>query len=173
MGDQFEKFIQKEREAFDVESSVSAEERWKSIDTKLNKKRFSTQWIWKAAAVIFLATTAVLFVDRFSSTSEPVISNRYEEFVQAERFYTSMISDKRKEISSYETENLSESFMLEVNRLDEMYEELKLTYRQNVNEDKLMDAMIRNLQLRIDILNQQLKILETLNSVKNEKVHNI
>ena len=52
-----------------------------------------------------------------------------------------------------------------------MYAVLKKDMK-NGNEENLIDAMILNLQLRIDILNQQLKIIQSIeNSQKDEKVN--
>jgi hypothetical protein len=41
---------------------------------------------------------------------------------------------------------------------------------QNGNEENLTDAMILNLQLRIEILNQQLSIIQSIETRKNGKI---
>ena len=174
MGDQLENFIQSNREYFDVEPSMDRELRWSKIQQRIpNRKSKLGTLIWKIAAMLFLATTVTLMVDKYTETDVEFVSDRHEEFRQAEAFYTTLISQKRNEIARYETELLSEEFVQEINQLDVLYDELKNTFDHKVNDNKLLDAMIHNLQLRIDILNQQLKILETLNNTKNEKVQAI
>lgn len=175
MGDQLEQFIQENKSSFDINATTVSEQRWQSIQRQLPKQPGSgTSIIWKVAAVIFLVSTSILLMDRFTLSEEDgVVSSQYEEFLQVEAFYTGMIEAKRTEIASYELEELSDDFLAEVARLDTLYDELKLTFDQRAKDQVVLDAMIQNLQLRIEILNQQLKILETLNTVKNEKIQNV
>ena len=66
--------------------------------------------------------------------------------------------------------DLGDDFLDEIDKLDSMYAVLKQDMK-NGNEVNLIDAMILNLQLRIEILNQQLKIIQSIeNSQKDEKV---
>jgi hypothetical protein len=173
MDDQLEEFIKENRAAFDVASSRSAEARWEAIHEKVQKKKYGPV-LWKVAAVLFLMSTSVLLVDRFlGDAGDEVISNRHQEFLQAEAFYTSMIQVKRSEIEAYSLDGLPEEFLAEVSHLDEMYARLKETFEQRMNDQQIMDAMTRNLQMRIEILNQQLKILETLKAIENEETHKL
>jgi hypothetical protein len=36
------------------------------------------------------------------------------------------------------------------------------------NQEALLEAMVQNLQLQVDLLNQQLEILQRINKVKND-----
>jgi hypothetical protein len=65
--------------------------------------------------------------------------------------------------------DLGKDFANEINMLDSMYAVLKKDM-QNGNEENLVDAMILNLQLRIEILNQQLNIIQSIETRKNEKI---
>jgi hypothetical protein len=174
MGDQLEKFMLAHRDAFEVDAEVDADTRWQKIESRIytgRSKDFSLYW--KMAAVLFLLSTAFLLVDRFQTEQKLPISSRHEEFVRAEAFYTQLIEEKRVEIASFKTETLSGEFVQEIEQLDHLYTDLKETFNSNVNDDKIIDAMINNLQLRIEILNQQLNILKTLNKVENEKLQSV
>jgi hypothetical protein len=62
-------------------------------------------------------------------------------------------------------------FLSEIQVLDSMYILLKKDMNHG-NEEVLVDAMILNLQLRIEILNQQLSIIQSIeNSQKDEKIN--
>ena len=90
-----------------------------------------------------------------------------KEFEAAEAFYISEISEKRANIEAINdvNQNLIQSFQEDIHKLDSMYGELKKELSQD-NNDQVFSALIQNLQIRIEILNQQLNILE---NVKNQK----
>lgn len=165
MGDQLEKFIIENREAFD---DVNPNDKvWNSIDQKLNKRQTIWPTIWKVAAVLFMVSTIYLMIDRNeNSTSDELILS--EEFNQAEDYYITLISQRKQAIKEQLTPEQEEQFLMEIDQLDSMYLELKKTYQTNASNDRVMDAMISNLQLRLDILNKQLEILQNIKTQSNE-----
>lgn len=165
MGDQLEKFIMENRGAFD--DTTPSEKAWSKIDQKLGKKHSIWPTMWKVAAVVFMASTIYLMVDRNANEIEegPMLS---EEFVQAEDYYVSLISQKRQAIKEQLTPEQQEQFLVEIDQLDSMYVELKKTYQTNASNDRVMDAMISNLQLRLEILNRQLDILQNIKNQNDE-----
>ena len=166
MGDQFEKFIHENRERF--ESDFDGDRAWTSIEESLEGKGgFQWQWVWKVAAVVFLISTVVLVVDR-SNRVVPTTASIYEEFVEAESFYTTLITQKKLEIEGFGQSDLSVEFLQEIDALGDLYEGLKVTFGEQTSDKKIIDAMIGNLQLRIEILNRQLVILQQLNDSNNE-----
>ncbi len=165
MGDQFENFISKNRN--DFEDELDGNLVWNQIEKDLDKKSpnyFS--WVWKVAAMIFLATTIILSIDKFRNSSEE--NPMYAEFYQAELFYVNLITQKQQEISSFDNTELARGFLSELEELDEMYKGLKDTFDEKTSDQKLVNAMIANLQLRIQILNKQLSILQELNEMNDE-----
>ena len=118
-----------------------------------------------------MATTIILIIDKSKSEVQgPVLS---EEFNQAEDYYVSLINQKRQSIKDQLTPEQQEQFLVEIDQLDSMYVELKKTYQTNASNDRVMDAMINNLQLRLDILNRQLEILENIKNQNNESDNTI
>ncbi|WP_420318123.1 hypothetical protein [Ekhidna sp.] len=165
MGDHLEKFIMENRDAFDdADPSVNV---WSEIDQKLAKKRSYWPAMWKVAAVLFMVSTVYLMIDRnINAVDEgPMLS---EEFTQAEDYYVKLISQKRLMIEEQLTPEQHEQFLVEIDQLDSMYVELKKTYQTNASNDRVMDAMISNLQLRLEILNKQLDILQNIKNQNNE-----
>ena len=168
MGDQFEKFIMENRSAFD--DAEPSEKIWNSIDQKLEKKTVPMNIIWKVAAVLFLVSTVVLLIDRKAPTIEmgPMLS---QEFVEAEDYYVTMINQRKELIREHLSPEEEKAFLTEINDLDAMYLELKETYQSNASSERVMDAMINNLQLRLAILNRQLEILEKIKGQNHENEH--
>ncbi|WP_370089502.1 hypothetical protein [Ekhidna sp.] len=164
MGDQLEKFIMENRNAFD---DASPDDKvWKGIDQKLGKKVTLWPTIWKVAAMLFMASTIFLMIDRNDRASEELILS--EEFNQAEDYYVTLISQRKQAIKEQLSPEQEQQFLVEIDQLDSMYLELKKTYQTNASNDRVMDAMISNLQLRLDILNKQLEILENIKNQNNE-----
>lgn len=164
MGDQFEKFIIENRTSFNDETPSNSV--WNSIDKRLAKKTSPFQGIWKVAAVLFLLSTVYLIIDKYTQRTEgPQLS---QEFVQAEDYYTSLISQRKQMIKEQLSPEQEQQFLMEIDQLDMMYEELKNTYQMNASNERVVDAMINNLQLRLDILNKQLEILANINRQNNE-----
>ncbi|GAB4235222.1 MAG: hypothetical protein Tsb0034_09290 [Ekhidna sp.] len=164
MGDQLEKFVVENRPSFD--DGAPSDELWNKIDHKLSKKNNLLPTMWKVAAVLFLVSTIYLIVDKKNEVSnKPQLS---QEFVQAEDYYISLISERKKLIKEQLSEEQEEMFLYDINQLDSMYTELKKTYQTNASNDRVVDAMINNLQLRLDILNKQLEILENIKNQNNE-----
>lgn len=166
MGDQFEKFIKDHRMDFDDQPNTSRI--WEKIDQGMNRKKTRDYSIlWKIAAMLLLFTTVTLLIER-SYNSENNSMDQYAEFKKAESFYTQLIVEKKREIESFKGVELTDQFRADIERLDKSYDQLKETFNKTATDQKLVDAMIENLQLRINILNQQLSILKRLNQAKNE-----
>ena len=177
MDDRLEKFIKEHRNEMDSKSP--AKDLWTGIEKELKddskiKSMSKTAYLWRAAAVILLIITSWLVYDKVSQDylSEgreiAVLSPQLEE---AETFYISLISQKREEIKTLgERFELGSDFLNEIDKLDAAYANLKNNMRYG-NQEHLVDAMILNLQLRIEVLNQQLSIIKSIeNNEKDESV---
>ena len=165
MGDQLEQFIMNNKDSFNDEGP--SEKVWKGINKRMNRSTGFLQVAWKVAAVLFMVSTIYLLVDRNADESQsgPQLS---EEFRQAEDYYTQLISMKRTEIQEKLTPEQQSEFLKEIDQLDELYTELKKTYQTNAANDRVLDAMISNLQIRLQILNKQLEILENIKDQNDE-----
>lgn len=169
MGDQLEQFVIKNKDSFnELEPS---EKVWKGVEKKVGQRKGFLQIAWKVAAVLFMVSTVYLLIDR--STDEPQLATYIPpalsgEFQAAEDYYTQLISLKREEIEAQLSLEEQDAFLLDIDQLDILYDELRSTYRRNTVNDRVVDAMIHNLQLRLEILNRQLDILESIKDQKNE-----
>lgn len=173
MNDKLEKFIKSHRA--DMDHKEPSPELWIDIaneisnETKQKSLTRSFVW-WRAAAVLLLLITSLLVLEKFVSDPdhEEIVMN--EQLMEAEGYYINLINQKQKEVVSLSQDlDLGSEFADEINMLDSMYSVLKKDMKHG-NEGNLVDAMILNLQLRIEILNQQLSIIQTIEDSKNEKI---
>ncbi len=76
-----------------------------------------------------------------------------------------------KEVSAYDLKALGieEDLQGDISGLDSSYARLKRELVNTPNKERIIEAMIINLQMRMDILNQQLKTLEKIKQLKSQK----
>lgn len=101
-----------------------------------------------------------------TAENTPAITNIAPELLEVEAYYTSQINSKKEQLTSYDLKalGLDEQQLIdkELARLDSSYLQLKKQLYTNPNTDKVMDAMIQNLQIRIEVLNRQLEVLQRI-----------
>lgn len=172
MSDRMEDFVKKHRAAFD--ESEPSEALWGRIaegldseELEIGKPKRNYQWMWKAAAVVFICLTAGLLVERSWKQSDEIVAEVQEEVTdieEVENYYSGIIEKRKTEIRLVmERKNVvDEELLSDLDGLDSMYRDLKSELKRNQNNEKVVNAMIRNLQLRVEILNKQLEILDQL-----------
>jgi hypothetical protein len=91
------------------------------------------------------------------------------EFRDLESFYGNQIAEKAAFIDKLETSADDDQFTQDVQKLEAMFEVLKEEMKASPSE-KVKDALILNMLIRIDLLNQQIKKLEDLRKEENSKI---
>jgi len=165
MKDNLEQLVRENKQAFD--DKEPGKNVWKRISKELDGKG-NYQWIWKAAAILFflssvgLATQVDFSADKQLAHNKEVINNDFDDI---ESFYFKMISEKRSLIYDFEENsmNIDQDFELDLQKLDAMYQVLKEELKTNPSK-QVVDALILNLLVRVDILNEQLQELEVNSS---------
>lgn len=172
MKDKLEQIIERNRDIFD-EKEVS-EKLWNRIEINLKPSQFKKyySWLWKAVAVIFIGFALILLLDKFNFFNNDQLAQYAgynQELINVENYYIQQISFKRAELEMILSDSEKDEFVNELTDLDEMYIKLKTDLKSNQNNNKLISAMIQNLQLRVEILNKQLNILEKIKKGKNNE----
>lgn len=161
MKDSLKNFIKQHREEFD--DKRPSDNAWTKIETRLPGKSL-TLWgnvqVWRAAAVLFLAMSVYLMLSRnFNQSVGADRAKLQVEFNDLENFYNEQIADKVELISNIQEFNEDDSFAQDLEKLDAMYQVLREQMKSHPSE-KIKDALILNMLVRIDLLNQQIKSLE-------------
>jgi len=160
MKDRLEEFIKKNRQSFD--DKEPSEKIWRNIEgsMKFNNKSFwNSVVLWRAAAIVFMVLSGYLLIPK-SETKKPVTDvASATEFNDVEAFYVQQISEKVELIDGFQKSDGLNGFTQDFKQLEAMYmilkEEMKTTPSQ-----KVKDALVLNLLVRINLLNQQLYKLE-------------
>jgi hypothetical protein len=158
MKDQLDDFVRKNRGAFD-DKEPSARV-WSRVESGMNFQKTSfwnSVGLWRAAAIVFMIASAYLTYTRFQKPISQEVAMK--EFVDVEKFYFQEISEKTALIEEFRKSDGMNGFTNDFKQLEAMYNVLKEEMKNHPSE-KVKDAMVLNLLVQIDLLNQQLHKLE-------------
>ncbi|MDH5399588.1 MAG: hypothetical protein OEX02_15670 [Cyclobacteriaceae bacterium] len=167
--DQLERFIKKNREHLDEkEPPVTV---WKNIERRIGLSRGRYMFLWKAAAILFFTTSVALYSQKTDSNKSDETQTTVAvsgDFSHVEAFYFDMIDEKKEMLVSFTGKELalSPEAIQDLYKLDAMYKLLKEELVDNPSE-KVVDALILNLLIRVDILNKELKEKDHKSGVGN------
>lgn len=159
MAEELEDFIKKNRAAFDDKEPPAGA--WRNIAPHVEGQSAAKPWydsllLWRAAAVVFMAATIYFAIPQKTLSREGNVAVR--EFNDVEAFYTSQITQKVAMIEEINGESMDE-FADDFKQLEVMYMVLKEEWKSNPTK-KVKDAMVLNLLVRINLLNEQLHRVE-------------
>ena len=195
MPNEMERFIRDNRESFDVHQPGAKV--WEQIEKEIGKPKPEIRIIriaafrWSAAAAVLIlvslaawlftreaqengAAPAMASLDSAGTpsapdTQDPVVAEIDPQYAQMVAQFNGMIEAKQKEIRSIEKDNpeLFRQFSGDIRKLDSTYQVLRNTLTANPNKEQLLQAMIGNLQMQINLLNQQLQIIQQVRKPKS------
>ena len=154
--DKLETWFENNREEFEDKSP--SKNLWRNIQFKMgwNNRNNSelSNFMWKAAAILFFGISCYLYG---AHQYEPISQSQKEEFKNVEAYYLNEIKNKTNLIIKLSgTEALpNPATDLDLRRMDAMYQVLKDEYQQNPSQ-KIREAMMLNLLIRTDILNDEI-----------------
>ena len=170
-----EDFIKNNREQFD--DAEPGDELWQRIERRLprqtydesfKKKTFSFGFVLRVAAavVVIMAIGFTCYIKLFSSRVDLAAIN--PEYAQQQAHYASLVETKRSELKAVTKADpqLYEEFDTEFTRMDSVYKRLKSELAVSPDREKVLRAMIQNLQMQTQVLNQQLGMAEQYNKMK-------
>lgn len=158
---------------------INFEARLKNELHQEQKNGFS---FWKIAASITILIGLTASIYFFNSTSvEPEMATKFEslgsvspELKKVENFYLASIQSEILELEQTpENKELLDGYLEKISELDIDYKELTNDLNTEGINEKTINALIDNLQLRLKLLYQlkeQLNDLKTVNELKNETI---
>ena len=133
---------------------------------------------WRKALSI-AALIAVIFVVGSLFLNEDVtaaeLASVSPEMEQTQSFFTSTINNELQTLKSFEspeTEILVQDALEQLENLENKYEILKLDLVESGNDKRVIYAMIKNFQNRIDLLEQVISTIEEVKKLKTLKNEN-
>jgi hypothetical protein len=157
--DTIKDFFRKNRQELDHREPPAGA--WKNISQSLwqSGERGRALAIWRAAAILFFGLSAYLFFSSGELGRAREVSRLQGEFKDLESFYTGQIAERVSLIEDFENAYEDDQFSQDIQKLDAMYQVLREEMKSKPTE-KVKDALILNILVRIDLLNQQIKKLE-------------
>jgi hypothetical protein len=179
MSKRLEDFIKANREEFDnLEPSAGLWDRIEqqmpatvvNIAKKKEAKTFSLGFVLRVAAMVIVVMGAGFGL--YLKMSKPAginLASINPEYAKQQVQYTSLIETKRTELKELTKSDpqLYEEFSGEIVKMEASYKKLKKDLATSPNQERVLRAMIRNLQIQTEVLNQQLQVIEQFNDIKN------
>ncbi len=172
-----EKFILENRADFDT--GVPSLKVWANIDRQLDRQRPAVRMVWMkrlraAAAVLVLLLAGGAAGAYLTNQSQAVesLADVSPEHAEMERYFSSQVEEKMAKLASYKQDGVVKADLKE---LDDTYEQLRQELKDAPvgAEEKIIQAMIETYQTKINILEQVLEKVEsvnpsTINAAENE-----
>lgn len=184
MSKRFEDFMHDNNEEFnEIEPSADL---WGKIEAQLNfleeeqeqpKKReaktFSLGFVLKVAAsvIIVMAIGFGTYIKNQKGAKGVDLAAINPEYAQQQVHYASLVETKLTELktASKNDPQLYQEFSAEIAKMDSTYKKLNSDLATSPNQERVLRAMIRNLQIQTEVLNQQLNVIEQFNQMKKEQ----
>ena len=147
-------------------------------------KKNYIKWLSVAASVMLLVSIGIQFYpnktpepiitknDNDTTTKQITLGNISPEFNTIETYYTNSINLEISQLDlSDENKELVDSYLLKIAELTKEYKNLTQELNTKGVNDATIDALIRNLQLRLQLLQRlkkQLNEFKNLNTKQNE-----
>lgn len=144
-----------------------------TAESKLRSGPIVKNW-WKPlsfAASVLLLITAGLFLQNHEPEVEGLasVSPKMEE---TQSFFTTVINEELETLKSFEnedTEILIHDTLGRLEALESEYDGLKIDLVNSGNDKRVISAMITNFQNRIDLLQEVIKTIEEIKTLKANK----
>ena len=181
MSKRLEDFIHDNQEGFDELEPRAA--LWDNIESRLTfteeeapKKReaktFSLGFVLRVAAMIIMVMGIgfVFYLKSAKTTGGVNLAAINPEYAKQQVHYASLVKAKRTELNQIAKSDpqLYKEFSGEIAKMDSTYKKLTSDLKTSPNQERVLRAMIRNLQIQTEVLNQQLQVIEQYNEVKNQ-----
>jgi hypothetical protein len=183
MSKRLEDFIRNNKVEFDdlepraglwdnIESKLFLEEPQAELPKKREAKTFSLGFVLRVAAIVIMVM-GISFV--FYIKNEKAGSVDYAainpEFAKQRMHYASLVQSKRTELKTLTKSNpeLYKEFSGEIAKMDSTYKRLNHDLATSPNQERVLRAMIRNLQIQTEVLNQQLNVIEQYNEFNTQQ----
>lgn len=170
MSKKIEAFIKNNKSSFDTE--IPSEHVWLKMEQELNKanrkKPQRRLWISIAASVMVIMGIAYMYNQRTTHTGTLAQVNPSQAKKQVR--FTSLIEEKTDSLQVYAAENpeLYQKFTTDLERIQADYILLKQDLVKSPNQEFIIRAMEKNLELQLQVVSQQLQIINQVRQVNQD-----
>jgi anti-sigma-K factor RskA len=185
MSKRFEDFMKHNREEFDeiepsadlwskIEQSLSFQE---ELPKKPATKTFSLAFVLRVAAsvIVVMGIGFGIYLQSQKGSKGVDLAAINPEYAKQQVHYASLVETKLTELKSVAKSDpqLYKEFSAEIAKMDSTYKRLNNDLATSPNQERVLRAMIRNLQIQTEVLNQQLSVIEQFNKMKKDQQNEI
>jgi septal ring factor EnvC (AmiA/AmiB activator) len=179
MSKRLEDFMAENREEFDdlqpradIWNNISKElDAWEAeqLPKKREAKTFSLGFVLRVAAmiVVVMGIGFGIYIQSQKTNGEIDLAAINPTYAKQQVQYASLIETKRtelKQIAKFDPQLNNELVKMQAN-----YKKLSTDLATSPNQERVLRAMIRNLQIQTEVLNQQLSVIQQFNQSKKEQ----
>ena len=172
MSIKIEDFIRDHKTEFDQERpSASLWDRIeKELDAQPKKKRFNIQ-LWAGIAASLLLVVGAGFIYSLQRERNHVsVADINPAYASKQVKFTSLIEQKKDSLEIFATSNpdLYRKFNADLEKLNSSYEVLRKNLPASPNQQMIVKAMVKNLEIQLQLVSQQLMIISQVSAYKKE-----
>ncbi len=174
MNNKLEGFVRDNKKQFEVKGP--SDELWGKIAAELDKKQPKKKtfglYQWMSIAAMLVLTIGMYFGYQYKkSTTEILVADINPGLGKKEVRFTSLIEEKRDslQVLSNADPELYKQFIADMSKLDKDYQELKNQLQTSPNKALVGKAMMKNLEIQLQMISQQLYIINQVNQYKKEE----
>ena len=172
MSNKIEAYIKTNKKAFDTAEPPAG--LWDKIDAELSKKKISKPfrlqlWVGIAATILLICGLGYFYVAK-TNTASGIIAEVNPGYAKKEMRFASLIEEKRDSLEVFAKDNpeLYQKFAADLEKLDGNYKSLKKELPDSPNQKLVVKAMVKNLELQLQLISQQLTIINQVQQFKKD-----
>ena len=172
MSNKIEEYIRTNKRAFD--DAKPPEALWDRIEAEFNKKKTAKPvrlqlWIGIAASLLLVCSIAYFYISK-STSANGIIADVNPAYAKKEMRFASLIEEKRDSLEIFAKDNpeLYQKFSADLEKLDGNYKSLKQELLHSPNQKLVVKAMVKNLELQLQLISQQLTIINQVQQFKKD-----
>lgn len=172
MSKKLEEYIREHKKAFEV--GTPSDQLWSKIETELDRKKVKKPLrvpLWFSIAASLIVVMGVTFIYTYPERERGIdLADVNPVYAHKEMKFASLIELKKDSLMIYAQENpkLYSEFSADLQKLGADYENLKKQLQNSSNQKLVVRAMVKNLELQLQVVSQQLSIINEVSQYKRE-----
>lgn len=172
--DNFEKYIKENKEAFNVHK-VDKDRLWQGITAQLDEEdKPKVIPLWRSSGLRIAASIALvvgLSIMAFFLVGNPngqeIEGFASEELFEIDLHYKNLVYQQVQLVKNHPKLSAADKdeFLSFMDELDQEYEQLKQEMRSNLDNERVLEAIVNNYKKRIELIEN---LLQQINASKNE-----
>lgn len=172
MSKELESYVKEHKKSFDTDEPSG--ELWSRIESELDKKKVKKTiklpfWLGVAASLVVIVS--IIFMSTYlNKHKELELADINPAYAKKELKFASLIEEKRDSLLTFAKDNpvLYQQFSADLNKLGADYEHLKKELQNSPNQQFVVKAMVKNLELQLQVISRQLLIINNVDEYKKE-----